>query len=88
MDMRKQYKLFKTVIDAQAWADYANVKMGYPLDGKTLSYTEIIDHPSDGTALCVTCPKCTSIFTDEEIANLKTMEEVKALGFFPALAWW
>lgn len=63
-----------------------DTKFGYP-DGKTMAYTEILDHPSNGKSYALTCPKCYGSLTEAQIDSLLTREEVDAIGLMPLLDW-
>ena len=83
--MTKKFLEFNTSVEAQAFANNASKKMGYPNKG-ALRYTKVVQHPSSGRAICKTCPKCHSLMNAEQIAALIDPSNIIALGYFPELA--
>ena len=83
--MSHKFLIFNTESKAQEFVGKADIEMGYPKDNKSLRYTSVVKHPTDGRAICLTCPKCYSLLTQAQIDSLIDVRDPSTVEFFPDL---
>lgn len=73
------YKTFNNEIAFNEWHNLVNEQLGYPNeDTRTDTYTSSIKLENKENVICVVDDKC----PEELLGEIKTLEDVKLLGFF------
>lgn len=85
--MEDLFEVCPSVSDAQAKIDAFNTDLTFPTpDGRTVTYSTPIPHPADARALVQIKPYVQQYMSADRIAGLQTLDQVKAMGWFPARA--
>lgn len=82
--MSKKLLILANMELGQLFADMVNVYMG-PYTGATTGYTVPVKYLNSDKGMVLVCSKCYSIMTPEQIASLKTRDEVRAEGGLPEI---
>lgn len=80
----KKYLVFNETLEARNFSASMDGSLGYPLDARTLTHCELIDHPSNGKVAVLFCGQdCLPFLSQTEKDASLTLDQFKALNWFP-----
>ena len=86
----KKYIIFNSLAEADSLISKTNTTMGFPSgDGKTRTetYSRVVKNPNADEWAVKVCPNCFDLLSEAQLDSLVTLENFKALDWFPVPEW-